>query len=178
MCKFFKIFGTLPFFRKKTRARNLWHIPPWNLDLIIPGPYLTRKFLEGKIWCAKPEKIDSFWNFVKFSKKTTWAHMKEHLKKRSSSEFQPNRTNIERVMSKNAEIFKVHPSKTPIFCFLTWNVSREMSTWSHTREHLTRHLRSDFRANRTNTGRFTSKNAEIFKVHPSCKKFFFRPYGF
>jgi hypothetical protein len=99
--------------------------------------------------------------------------MKEHRKKRLNSNFQPNRTNGEQISAKTVFSPQILPNLTTKF-FL-WQPDREH--WSHMKEQLFLHLRSKFRANRTNGSNFSAKkpNFATLTYHNfgHQKKFFF-----
>jgi hypothetical protein len=97
--------------------------------------------------------------------------MKEHLEKRLSSEFQPNRTNIERVMA-----------KTVFTCQILTNSNQNFFLWdqngkhrSHMKEVLFLHLGSEFRVNRANGEDFPAKkrNFATLTYHNFGQRIFF-----
>jgi hypothetical protein len=72
--------------------------------------------------------------------------MKEHLKKRLNSNFQPDRTNGEQISAKTVFSPQILPNLTTKFFLWQPDIERR----SHVKEELIPDLRSEFRANRTN----------------------------
>jgi hypothetical protein len=97
--------------------------------------------------------------------------MKEKLKKRLNSNFQPNRTNGEQILAKTVFSPQILPNLTTKF-FL-WQPDSERR--SHVKEELIPDLPSKFRANRTNGSKFLAKkrNFTTLMYHNFGQKIFF-----